>query len=210
MIHSNILTVQERFWSKVNFNGPVPPSRPLLGPCHIWTGSLTTRGGYGQFRLDNRVRKAHQVSLELTGTQIPDGLEPDHLCRNPACVRVSHLELVTRRENVRRGTAPIAAVMRTNYCMAGLHELTPDNTLWDSDHRRCRACREEYDRVRNMNKYSHAAPACRRGHLFTPENTIVSKRGRSCRACKNLATKERLRRSRKPKVKSPGPEVKTA
>ena len=61
MIHSNVLTVQERFWSKVDFNGPVPEGRPLLGPCHVWIGSLAIRGGYGQFRLDGRVRKAHQV-----------------------------------------------------------------------------------------------------------------------------------------------------
>lgn len=210
MIHSNVLTVQERFWSKVDFNGPVPEGRPLLGPCHVWIGSLAIRGGYGQFRLDSRMRKAHQVSLELTGTQIPEGLEADHLCRNPACVRVSHLELVTRRENIRRSTAPIAAVMRTNFCMAGLHELTPDNVVFDSGHRRCRACRREYDHARNMNKYNHLATSCRRGHLFTPENTIVGARGRSCRTCKNIATKERLRRKRRTGSESPAQQRESA
>jgi hypothetical protein len=34
---------------------------------------------------------------------IPENLELDHLCRNPACVRPDHLEPVTHLENLRRG-----------------------------------------------------------------------------------------------------------
>lgn len=47
--------------------------------------------------------RAHRVAYELEREPIPPGLEPDHLCKNRACVRPDHLELVTHRENVLRG-----------------------------------------------------------------------------------------------------------
>lgn len=146
-----------RFWAKVDFNGPVPEHRPDLGCCHIWTASVNrSRGGYGQFRLDGRVRKAHQVALELAGVEIPPGYDPDHLCRNPACVRASHLEPVTRRENTMRGNAPIAIMARTNLCMSGRHEMTPENTISNSGHRRCKACRSESRRLYFANPEARA------------------------------------------------------
>jgi hypothetical protein len=29
-------TLEERFWEKVDKNGPVPAHRPELGPCWVW------------------------------------------------------------------------------------------------------------------------------------------------------------------------------
>jgi hypothetical protein len=31
--------IEDRFWSKVDKNGPIPAHRPDLGPCWSWTGS---------------------------------------------------------------------------------------------------------------------------------------------------------------------------
>jgi hypothetical protein len=46
------MSLPERFWKKVDKNGPVPAHRPELGPCWLWTGALVGRGyrvglGYG-------------------------------------------------------------------------------------------------------------------------------------------------------------------
>ena len=90
-----------RFWSKVDKNGPVPSHRPDLGPCWIWTAGKCN--GYGHFYDGAKMRIAHRYSLELAGITAPDGYEPDHLCRVRACVRPSHLEMVTHAENIRRG-----------------------------------------------------------------------------------------------------------
>ena len=38
-------TLLSRAWAKVNRNGPVPPGRPDLGPCWVWTAAR--RFGYG-------------------------------------------------------------------------------------------------------------------------------------------------------------------
>jgi hypothetical protein len=66
---------EPRFRAKINVDGPVSSHRPDLGRCHLWTASVNERrGGYGQFNLNGRVRKAHQVAMELAGIEIPDGL----------------------------------------------------------------------------------------------------------------------------------------
>ena len=99
-----------RFNAKVNKDGPVPSYAPHLGTCSLWMASKS-KGGYGAIGV-SPVRKgpitAHRVALmlalfEQTGEimELPLGhsLTVDHLCRTPACVRVSHLEWVTHQVN---------------------------------------------------------------------------------------------------------------
>ncbi len=94
--------IEARFWSKVDKDGPIPAHRPDLGQCWVWT-DVPNDMGYGVFGVGQKVVKAYRWSYEHFVKPIPDGLMPDHLCRNPPCVRPSHLEPVTNRENVLRG-----------------------------------------------------------------------------------------------------------
>jgi hypothetical protein len=87
----------ERFWQKVNKEGPVPELRPELGQCWVWTGSHSWNG-YGQFE-DGR---AHVFAYEQFVGPVPRGKEIDHKCRTRDCVRYDHLEAVSHRENVKR------------------------------------------------------------------------------------------------------------
>jgi hypothetical protein len=140
----------DRFWALVNKEGPVPAHRPELGPCWIWAGSINVRrGGYGQFSLNGRTRKAHQVSYELGVGPLPQGTEPDHLCRVHACVNYGHLEAVTRRENFLRGEHRTAVSVRTGMCMSGEHEMTEANTIRRRGKRECRACENAAQRRRH-------------------------------------------------------------
>lgn len=88
--------VTERFWSHVNKAGPIPPLRPELGNCWVWTGA--TCEGYGQFNA-GRTTLAHRFAWEQEHGPIPAGLTLDHQCHTPACVRVVHLRFATNKQN---------------------------------------------------------------------------------------------------------------
>jgi hypothetical protein len=71
-------------------------------PCHLWQKWITP-GGYGRdYGADGRLTYAHRIAYERERGPIPEGLEIDHVCEQRACVNVSHLEAVTKRENCRR------------------------------------------------------------------------------------------------------------
>lgn len=72
----------------------------------------------------------------------------DHLCRNRACVRRSHLQPVTNKENVLRGESILAENARKTHCKNG-HELTPENTYMRKrmqGGRMCKLCSAESGR----------------------------------------------------------------
>jgi hypothetical protein len=132
--------VSERFWSKVSTQA---------NGCMEWQGSKT-KGGYGVFAVDasheSTKDMAHRWAYENQVGTIPPGLDIDHLCRNRACVNPSHLEPVTRAENIRR-----AAAVKTE-CPSG-HPYTEENTHRNSvGHRKCRTCTAERDAARRDEK----------------------------------------------------------
>ncbi|MDN4173927.1 HNH endonuclease signature motif containing protein [Nocardioides sp. SOB77] len=96
-----------RFWSYVDKDGPLPSRAEQLGQCWLWTGARVPKG-YGTARVQGRTVGAHQWAYSIFVGPVPSGLELDHLCRNTACVRPSHLEAVTTGENVRRRNLALA------------------------------------------------------------------------------------------------------
>ena len=72
--------------------------------CWLWTGGTGgSKSIYGRFRPDGSTKvQAHVWLWERENGPVPDGLELDHRCFTPLCVRPSHLEAVTHAENVRR------------------------------------------------------------------------------------------------------------
>lgn len=91
-------SVENRFWSKVDRNGPVPSHRPELGPCWVWTASRYSKG-YGQIWTGTRREGTHRVSYRLAYGDFSDDWCVLHRCDNPPCVRPSHLFLGTLIDN---------------------------------------------------------------------------------------------------------------
>lgn len=123
-----------RFWEKVD----------KTQDCWLWTAAPTSQG-YGSFyRIDRSRVYAHVFAFLTCKGPIAEGLELDHLCRNPLCVRPDHLEAVTHRENVLRGIGLTAQNAAKTHCKNG-HELTPENLSTPHKNqpvaRLCRACR---------------------------------------------------------------------
>lgn len=94
------LTVEERFWSKVDKT----PGHGPWGTCWVWTACVV--GGYGQFGLNGKLRYAHQIAWELTHGAIPNrdgcsGTVIRHDCDNRRCCNPAHMQLGTTVDNVR-------------------------------------------------------------------------------------------------------------
>ena len=175
--------VADRFWEKVNKDGPIPSFSPELGQCWLWTAAKASKYGHGTFTLNRKNLKAYRWAYEALAGPIPEGLTLDHLCRVPACVNPAHLEPVTLGENVRR---EMAALSRAT-CPQG-HSLDGDNLyLTPTGTRACRVCRKAAD-LRRKAKTRRDMTRCYRGHPWTEENTYVIPRTghRRCRACEQL------------------------
>ncbi len=128
--------------------------------CWEWTGA-TSPTGYGHLPVRTTVNEprevlAHRFVYELLVGPIPDGLDIDHLCRNRACVRPSHLEPVPPRENILRGEGPSAHNARQTHCARG-HEFTAANTRVHAGRRYCRACGRERMRQQRAHKKESVA-----------------------------------------------------
>ena len=130
----------KRFFAKVHI-----PEDPR--GCWGWTaaqvhGKKAFRDGdYGAF-VSEFGHTAHRFSYSIFKGKIPKHLELDHLCRNRPCTNPDHLELVTRKENLRRGRS---ANREKTHCPGG-HEFTPENTMFKLTAkgyigRQCRTCR---------------------------------------------------------------------
>jgi hypothetical protein len=125
---------EDRFWAKVR----------KFDTCWVWTGARD-HNGYGRLRSKRpnpRTFYAHRVAYELLVGPIPDGLEIDHRCFNPPCVRPGpeHCEPASHTENVRRarGNGWQRNAVKT-HCKQG-HPYTSDNTNTFRGHRQCRTC----------------------------------------------------------------------
>lgn len=126
---------QARFWLKVN----------KTAGCWLWLAQVTAEG-YGHFKLDGRMRRAHRLSYEWLRESIPEGLHLDHLCRVRHCVNPWHLEAVAPKVNTLRGVGAAALAARQTHCVNG-HEFSPENTkIATTGQRVCRECRREVNR----------------------------------------------------------------
>lgn len=77
-------------------------NREAPNGCWEWKGK-TDRDGYGTVWLGGTHKQAHrEVFKALTGAEIDEGKELDHLCLNRKCVNPEHLECVEKLENIAR------------------------------------------------------------------------------------------------------------
>lgn len=145
----HLKSTTERFWEKVDKNGPLPQTAwvPLDTNCWLWTATINSHG-YGQFGISGVLTPPHRVVYEWEVGPIPKGMEIDHLCRVRSCVRPVHLEVVTHRTNTLRGDTVTAINARKTHCPEG-HPYDAVNTyIRPSGSRECRMCVRRRNRKR--------------------------------------------------------------
>ncbi len=172
--------IRERFMSFVS----IQPSG-----CWLWAGRLDP--DYGRFTVHGVTIRCPRAAWLVLRGPIPDGFEPDHLCRLKPCVNPDHMELVTHLENIRRGDAGKHLSDRT-HCPQG-HPYDEANTyLNPNGSRKCRICRAAMNirKRRREGRRERLTTHCYRGHPFTEENTILQKKKdrtqRLCRMCRDV------------------------
>jgi len=87
----------QTFWTHVDCSA---------GPdaCWPWRAARFAQTGYGAVRWDGRAQSAARIAYLLAKGSLAEGLHVDHLCRDRACCNPAHLEAVSQRENILRGT----------------------------------------------------------------------------------------------------------
>lgn len=143
-----LLTLEERFWLKVDRGAGPDGCWPWLGKTHDF--------GYGLFYANKRQYRSHRFAYELMVGPIPEGLQLDHLCHNAdptctggnscphrRCCNHAHLEAVTHAVNSGR-----MYPARKTHCVNG-HLYDEKNTYITPEGKRaCRECRNQRGRDR--------------------------------------------------------------
>jgi predicted DNA-binding protein (UPF0251 family) len=140
---------------------------PMSG-CWLWIGRRN-KHDYGVLSDSGRDKLAHRMVYEAVKGPIPEGLEPDHLCRVHPCVCPDHLEPVTRRINQWRGFGFAGVNHRKTHCPQG-HEYTPENTIIKKKGfgRECRSCKRHTD-AKRLDRLRAEAGLIKRVPKVTPQ-----------------------------------------
>lgn len=135
--------------------------------CMEWQGPITN-AGYGALTWKGAdgvvIRGAHRLAYHLLVADVHPSLVIDHLCRNRACVRPDHLDMVIQRENTLRSPDTLATKnLAKTHCAKG-HPFDAENTyIWHQKSprqcttRRCKTCQREYAERRRAARMGAAA-----------------------------------------------------
>jgi hypothetical protein len=140
--------------------------------CWHWNGVVGAHG-YGVVWIGGRQgnnRRAHRISLELSGVPVGPDDFVRHSCDNPLCVNPAHLSVGTPAQNT-------ADMWQRGRGLAG-----------DKHPHRIRGNPLKGRGGPDHPLYGRRRAICRRGHPMTPENSIRQKDGTNrCRACREAS-----------------------
>lgn len=124
------MTIPERILSKFEVR---------VDGCWHWTAAKQPTG-YGTVWNGARPEQAHRVVFRLSGGEIPEGCEIDHICRNRSCVNPAHLRAVPHRENMRVSDTEMGRNAAKMFCKRG-HPFAGENlSVTSTGARQCREC----------------------------------------------------------------------
>jgi len=131
-----IMSLEQRFWSKVNRQGD--------GDCWEWMGAgAKTKHGYGRISVNGRMRQVTHVAWELVyGTPVPAELVIHQTCGKPLCVNPHHLVTGTRSESVASSIAKGSLKIKVQEGRKFSDEFNPSRKL----------TQEEVDEIRSRYK----------------------------------------------------------
>lgn len=126
-------------------------SEEMPDGCRLWTGPVN-HSGYPVIHMrQHSTTGAYRAVYEATHGPIPEGMQVEHACHSAnvdtcrdgatcqhrRCVEITHLELLSVKENNGRSLKA-----QKTHCVNG-HERTPENTYVRKDRggvKQCRVC----------------------------------------------------------------------
>lgn len=99
--------------------------------CWLWTGSKCK--GHGKVWFAGKLHGVHRLVYEYVKGPVREGLELDHTCKMRACWNPAHVEPVTHKVNLERGTS---ANREKKHCPRG-HAYDNSNTRVNARGSRC-------------------------------------------------------------------------
>lgn len=123
-------TLETRLWARL-----------VEAPSGCWEWQGATSSGYGTIRYDGRTQYVHRVTWQELRSEIPDGLELDHLCKNTRCANPWHLDPVTSAVNLARSTNPASTHRRAATCKNGHPKTTENVYISPTGRRQCQPCK---------------------------------------------------------------------
>lgn len=104
------------------------------------------RHGYRRVSVAGKCKALHRVIYEHFRGPIPEGLEPDHLCRNRGCCNPDHIQPVPGKVNTLRSSSGPSKNAAKTHCLRG-HPLNGANLYVPANgSRQCRECMRERNR----------------------------------------------------------------
>ena len=129
----------ERFWAKVNKDGPWPYVFDLMDQCWVWTAS-TKPNGFGQFKFRGAITGPHRVSYMVSVGNMSNMISVWQKCQNKLCVNPNHLEAHSKNYK---------DPFKIRKCAYG-HSITGANA--NKRDGRCNACDKAWMRRWKLNK----------------------------------------------------------
>jgi hypothetical protein len=130
-----------------------------IEPCRYRSDAYIGPDGYTHIAGTS----AHRLAWEEVHGPIPTDREVDHICRNRWCDEITHLRLLTHRENLLASPdTPAGINARKTHCRHD-HEYTPANTRMWRNKRICIQCE------RDRNKRRHPS------HRRAPDGTVYGR-----------------------------------
>lgn len=129
---------------------------PISDRCTLWHGSKN-KWGYGTTKYRGKPMNYHRAEWIRKVGEIPAGFDVHHLCGNRLCIKISHLQPMTHRENLLASDTIPGRNARKTHCPRG-HQYKEPNIRFSKDgSRNCRACEKIRPRKpRRQRRYSLA------------------------------------------------------
>lgn len=170
---------EERFWPKVNKDGPVAPLRTELGQCWLWTAGVAPSGTpLFSVEASKTINGRRWIYEQQHGPTKP-GWVVAGICGTPTCINPGHAAAMTHRDALKVQRELVAARggrKRPELCRRQLHPLPQRGACQPC----AQAAREAANRAQRENRQPR--PTCRYGHEYPDAQTTPGKH-RTCPTC---------------------------